>query len=116
LTMKTLARELTNPKEWVFCTVGRMRGFFLCLGGTKIYHFGGAKWNAVKEKIELMNNTLVYADLVDEIKVNGANRDITAGFHIIDALILGKLTESKLTFNWFITSRLTDGKPPKLKF
>jgi len=92
LNMKTLPLELTNPREWVFCTVGRMRGFYLCLGGTQIYHFGGAKWNEVNEKIELMNNTLVYADLVDEIKVNGANQAITTGFHIIDALILGKLT------------------------
>jgi hypothetical protein len=69
--------------------VGRDRGFFLCLGGQNVWQFGGAVWSEVKDSIELMNNTLVYADLVDEIQSNGAKQSISTGFHIIDALVLG---------------------------
>ena len=90
LTKGALGTDLRQPKEWRFMAVGRERGFFLCLGGTSVYQFGGAIWSEVTDTIELMNNTLVYADLVDEIEAIGSKQSISTGFHIIDALVLGK--------------------------
>lgn len=95
LTITTMGEDIKRPKEWSFMAVGKSRGFFLCLGGTSIFQFGGAMWTQVNEKIELMNNTLVYADMVDEVKMNGAAQSITTGFHIIDALILGAQSMSQ---------------------
>jgi len=96
LTKANLKSDMSQPKEWTFMPVGRERGFFLCLGGTKVYQFGGAVWSEVQEQIELMNNTLVYADLVDEIEEVGSKQSISTGFHIIDALVLGKPRSSYL--------------------
>lgn len=81
--------ELVSPSEWHFFMVGRDRGFFLSLGETEVYRFGGSKWSKIEDKIELAANTLVYGDIVDETAIHEAKQVTTTGFQIIDALVLG---------------------------
>jgi len=89
MSLSALTNDLKNPKEWTFMAVGRDRGFFMCLGGNQIFKYQDGDWKPVTENLELMNNTLVYADLVDEIEIKGGKQIMWSGFHIMDALILG---------------------------
>ena len=68
-------------------TVGRDRGFFLCLGGSKIYKYNKGGWDKIKESMELMNNTLVYADLVDELYIAGAKQSSLTALHIVSGFL-----------------------------
>jgi cap1 methyltransferase len=91
LGFANMEEELTHPKEWHFVPVGRDRGFYLSLGGTKVYHYSGSgnKWEETDKKIELSDNTLVYADIVEEIVIFEDKQIITSALNIIDAIILG---------------------------
>lgn len=86
LFKNNLAMELKRPKEWRFVVVGRERGFFLCLGGSQIYKLSNGNWVKIKENMELMNNTLVYADLVDELYLAGAKQSSVTALHIVSNL------------------------------
>ena len=89
LTFANIEEELTDPREWDFVPIGRDRGFFLGLGGRKVYRFTGTDWIPVGDKIEICNNTLVYGDLIEEITIFEDKQVIRTGFHIIDAMLLG---------------------------
>jgi len=89
MSLSALTNDLKNLKEWTFMAVGRDRGFFMCLGGNQIFKYQDGDWKQITENLELMNNTLVYADLVDEIEIKEGKQIMWSGFHIIDALILG---------------------------
>jgi len=100
--MNNMSAELKRAKDWRFMPVGKDRGFFLCLGGTQTYKYNKGKWVKMDEelvKLQLMNNTLVYGDLVEELYISGAKHTSMTALHIIDALVLGSKDIRMLPFN-----------------
>lgn len=77
------------------------RGFFLGLGRSHIFKWDGSiniKWNKVELAMELPSETLVYAEIVQELKGEGrAQRKINA-MHLIDVLYLGGTDVRNLSF------------------
>jgi hypothetical protein len=82
-------QELTKPVEWHFVHVGRDRGLYLSRGGENVFKYVGGDWTPVSDDMDLANNTLVYADIVDEISQYEGKQVVMTAMHIIDGLYLG---------------------------
>jgi hypothetical protein len=100
LTYPVMEREFKNPKEWSFVCVGRDRGFYLSMGGEKVFRFSIGDWKPVTvDNVEMADHTLVYGDIVDEITQIEGKQIIVTAFHIIDGLILGNKDIRSLPYN-----------------
>lgn len=89
LSYVTMEKDFASPQDWHFVSVGRDRGFYMGRGGDKVYRFSGGKWKLVSDEIDIADQTLVYADFVDEITQYEGKQITQTAFHIIDGLILG---------------------------
>ncbi|XP_021956771.1 cap-specific mRNA (nucleoside-2'-O-)-methyltransferase 1 isoform X3 [Folsomia candida] len=100
LTYPVMEKDLKNPKEWSFVCVGRDRGFYMSMGGDKVFRFSSGEWKAVTvDNVEMADHTLVYGDIVDEITHLEGKQIIVTAFHIIDGLILGNKDIRNLPYN-----------------
>ena len=69
------------------------RGFFLGLGNQIIYYWNGSstsKWTKLDcIKLELPPETLLYGEIVQEMKGEGKAQKRNSAFHVIDVLFIG---------------------------
>lgn len=72
--------------------------FFLGLGRTNVYRWevSRSRWQKVTEKIDLARDTLIYGELVTELKGEGRSQKRSHALHIIDAIYLGGVDISQL--------------------
>ena len=68
------------------------------LGRNNVFRWDVSKsrWQKVIEKIELARDTLVYAELVQELQGEGRSQKRSYALHIIDAMYLGGIDVSQL--------------------
>ncbi|XP_063993658.1 cap-specific mRNA (nucleoside-2'-O-)-methyltransferase 1-like isoform X2 [Diachasmimorpha longicaudata] len=98
LTCKNVTTTiLENPCDWyaVLCgsdtsgtTPSKQLTFYLGMGRTKVFRLVKNTWERV-DNIELPPNTLVYAELVEELRGLENNIRRTEALHIVDAYLLG---------------------------
>lgn len=69
-----------------------LRGFFIGLGRTQVYRWEGSsrgKWIKENLSVEIPNDTLVFAEIVQELRGEGKGQRKLNTLHIIDAVFLG---------------------------
>ena len=99
LTMDNIGSTiLKEPYDW-FCIpcgsgpsgeANRNATFYMSMGRTKVYRYGKREWMPVGDiNIELPPDTLVYAELVYEIRKEFRLQSKVLALHILDALVLG---------------------------
>ncbi|XP_020290351.1 cap-specific mRNA (nucleoside-2'-O-)-methyltransferase 1 [Pseudomyrmex gracilis] len=96
---------INSPYDWYCmpCTSGpfieedKIATLYLGLGKRKVFRYVRGQWHSVGDvKLELPENTLVYAELVYESKRMGKSFVKTRALHILDAYMLGGENVSKL--------------------
>jgi cap1 methyltransferase len=72
--------------------------FYLGMGRNNVFRWEITKsrWQKVMESIELARDTLVYAELVQELRGEGRSQKRSYALHIIDAVCLGGVDVSQL--------------------
>ena len=72
--------------------------FYLGTGRNNVFRWDISKsrWQKVMESIELARDTLVYAELVQELRGEGRSQKRSYALHIIDAVCLGGVDVSQL--------------------
>jgi len=74
---------LGNPRD-----SGEKCSFFLGSGRNKVFRLEGTRWSKI-EGLELSPDTLLYGEIVKELKGEGRSQRKVTTFHIIDAISLG---------------------------
>ena len=71
-------------------------GSALGLGRNNVFRWESSRsrWQKVSEKIELARDTLIYGELVSELKGEGRSQKRSHALHIIDAIYLGGIDVS----------------------
>merc|ERR1740128_82100 len=101
--MTLLEENIKSAYDWK-CVVlaleadSPMQTFFLGLGRNNVFRWEASRsrWQKVTEKIELARDTLVYGELVQELKGEGRSQKRSYALHIIDAIYLGGVDVSQL--------------------
>jgi cap1 methyltransferase len=72
--------------------------FYLGMGRNNVFRWelSKSRWQKVVESIELARDTLVYAELVPELRGEGRSQKRSYALHIIDAVCLGGVDVSQL--------------------
>lgn len=107
-TVESFKSIVNNPYDWYcipcsskpFIEEDKIATFYLGLGKRKVFRYVRGQWHSVGDvKLELPENTLVYAELVYESKCMGKSFVKTRALHILDAYMLGGENVSKLYFS-----------------
>ncbi|XP_069684844.1 cap-specific mRNA (nucleoside-2'-O-)-methyltransferase 1 [Periplaneta americana] len=81
--------------DWHCVVLGSSRdsrkdcAFYLGLGRNKVYKLEGSRWYKIEESLELSPDTLLYGEIVKELKGEGKSQRKVTTLHIIDAVYLG---------------------------
>ena len=83
-----LALESENP----------MQTYYLSLGRNNVFRWDAtsSRWSQVLENIEMARDTLIYAEMVQELCAEGRSQKTSHSLHIIDAVCLGGIDVSHL--------------------
>ncbi|TRY72418.1 hypothetical protein TCAL_09545, partial [Tigriopus californicus] len=101
-THVNLAQCFPSIHDWKFVFLGNPdleRGFFLGLGRTEVFQFlvtglkaANKRWIKVNEsfcKLELPPGTLIFGEIVRELRGEGKNMRKMVALHVIDGLFIG---------------------------
>ncbi|XP_059086996.1 cap-specific mRNA (nucleoside-2'-O-)-methyltransferase 1-like [Tigriopus californicus] len=99
---ENLAQCFPSIHDWKFVFLGNPdleRGFFLGLGRTEVFQFlvtglkaANKRWIKVNEsfcKLELPPGTLIFGEIVRELRGEGKNMRKMVALHVIDGLFIG---------------------------
>ncbi|XP_066586803.1 cap-specific mRNA (nucleoside-2'-O-)-methyltransferase 1 [Prorops nasuta] len=91
-----LKEKMNQPLNWIYfpCITDKHKQsatFYLGMGRSKVYQYQRNHWEQIDGdiKIELPADTLVYAELVIEMRKEGRTQYKTYALHILDSFILG---------------------------
>ena len=68
------------------------------LGRNNVFRWDISKcrWLKLTENVELVRDTLIYGELIQELRGEGRSQKRSSALHIVDAVILGGVDVSKL--------------------
>lgn len=94
LTPDLMKKCFKSCYDWRCMVIGgsrdkRERTFFFGLRRSNVFRWDGAKWEKLQVKLELSPETLVYGELVYELRGVGKPQRRVYTLHIIDAILLG---------------------------
>ncbi|XP_066991198.1 cap-specific mRNA (nucleoside-2'-O-)-methyltransferase 1 [Anabrus simplex] len=89
-----LGLAIKSVYDWHCMVVGSSREhrnctFYLGLGRSRVFQWVEKRWQRVDQTIELSPDTLVYAEMVQELRGEGRSQRKMNSLHIIDAIVLG---------------------------
>lgn len=101
--MAALHENIKSVYDWRCVIVGLendspMQTYYLGLGRNNVFRWevGKSRWLKVSENIEMARDSLVYAELVQELRGEGRSQKRSYALHIIDAVCLGGIDVSQL--------------------
>ncbi|XP_046632106.1 cap-specific mRNA (nucleoside-2'-O-)-methyltransferase 1-like isoform X1 [Daphnia pulicaria] len=75
-----------------------LQAFFLGLGRNNVFRWDATKcrWLKLVENVELARDTLIFGELIQELRGEGRSQKRSTALHVIDAVFLGGVDVSKL--------------------
>ncbi|XP_015587359.1 cap-specific mRNA (nucleoside-2'-O-)-methyltransferase 1 [Cephus cinctus] len=84
--------------------------FYMGIGRSKVFHYVRGHWERVQMPLELPPDTLVYAEVVTEMRGEHRYQRRSPALHILDAYLLGAedISKNYVTVRWEKTKRFCE--------